>query len=162
MKTTLSTCAVTLAALISGSVFAGPVLAEDAPRADSPHDVMRADKDGDGRVSRAEATAAGTERSAEWFDKLDLNKDGYVTQDEMKQARATRHETMRADMQQKMDERFKEADANNDGQLSLDEVQAKMPRLADRFSTLDTDKNGLLSKEELAHGHPHHGPQPQS
>ena len=53
---------------------------------------MHADTDGDGRVSRAEATAAGAERSGEWFDKLDLNKDGYVTQDEMKQARETRHE----------------------------------------------------------------------
>ena len=49
-----------------------------------------------------------------------------------------------------MEERFKEADTNGDGQLSLDEVQAKMPRLAERFTALDTDKNGLLSKEELA------------
>ena len=57
-------------------------------------------------------------------------------------------------MKEKMEERFKEADANSDGQLSLDEVQAKMPRLAERFSTLDTDKNGMLSKEELKHGAP--------
>ena len=35
---------------------------------------MRADTDGDGRVSRAEATAAGAERSGEWFDKLDLEQ----------------------------------------------------------------------------------------
>jgi hypothetical protein len=154
MKTTLSTCALTLAALIAGPAFAG-----DKPTSDSRRgDVMRADTDGDGRVSRAEATAAGSERSGEWFDKLDLNKDGYVTSDEMKQARETR----RGDMKQKMDERFKEADTNADGQLSLDEVQAKMPRLAERFSTLDTDKNGQLSKEELAHGHPHHGAQPQT
>ena len=55
-------------------------------------------------------------------------------------------------MKEKMEERFKEADANGDGQLSLDEVQAKMPRMAERFSTLDTDKNGLLSKDELKHG----------
>ena len=48
---------------------------------------MRADTDGDGRVSRAEAEAAGSKRSSDWFDKLDLNKDGYVTQDEMRQAR---------------------------------------------------------------------------
>jgi Ca2+-binding EF-hand superfamily protein len=75
----------------------------------------------------------------------------------MKQARATR----RGEMKQKMDERFKAADVNADGQLSLDEVQARMPRLADRFATLDTDKNGQLSKEELAHGRPHRGPQPQ-
>jgi len=153
MKTTLSTCALTLAALFAGSAFAG-----DQPSSDAPHDAMRADTDGDGRISRAEATAAGSERSSQWFDKLDLNKDGYVTSDEMKQARETRRDNMRA----KMDERFKEADTNSDGQLSLDEVQAKMPRLADRFTTLDTDKNGQLSKDELAKGRPHHGPQPQS
>ena len=157
MKTTLSTCALTLAVLFSGAAVAG-----DQPRSDAPRDSMRADTDGDGRISRAEATAAGSERSSEWFDKLDLNKDGYVTSDEMKQARETRGDNMRAGMKQKMEERFKEADTNGDGQLSLDEVQAKMPRLADRFTTLDTDKNGQLSKEELAKGRPHHGPQPQS
>jgi hypothetical protein len=154
MKTTLSTCALTLAALIAGPAFAGDKPTSDAPR----HDAMRADTDGDGRVSRAEAMAAGSERSAEWFDKLDLDKDGYLTPDELKQARATR----RGDMKQMMDERFKEADTNGDGQLSLDEVQARMPRLAERFTVLDTDKNGLLSKEELARGRPHRGPQPQN
>jgi Ca2+-binding EF-hand superfamily protein len=148
MKTTLSTCALTLAALFAGGAFAA-----DKPTSDAPRDhVMRADTDGDGRVSRAEATAAGSERSAEWFDKLDLDKDGYVTSDEMKQARATR----RGDMKEKMEERFKEADVNADGQLSLDEVQAKMPKLAERFSTLDKDKNGFLTKSELQR--PRHAP----
>ena len=60
-----------------------------------------------------------------------------------------------------MEARFKEADANSDGQMSLDEAQAKMPRLAERFSTLDADKNGLLSKEEIRHGAPHHGKRPE-
>jgi Ca2+-binding EF-hand superfamily protein len=154
MKTTFTTCAIAIAALLAGHAMAG-----DSPKSDAPRDEMRADTDHDGRISRAEATAAGSERSAEWFDKLDLNKDGYVTQDEMRQA----HESRRAEMQAKMEERFKEADANNDGQLSLEELQAKMPRLAERFSTLDTDKNGFLSKDELKHGGPHHGgPPPQS
>ncbi|HEV7605731.1 MAG TPA: EF-hand domain-containing protein [Steroidobacteraceae bacterium] len=150
-------------ALGLATLFAGASFAGDTPRSDAPHDAMRADKDGDGRVSRAEATSAGAERSAEWFDKLDLNKDGYITSEEMKQAREARHEHMRGEMKEKMEARFKEADANGDGQLSLDEVQAKMPRLADRFTTLDTDKNGQLSKDELKHGGPgHHPPQPQS
>ena len=37
-------------------------------------------------------------------------------------------------------------------QLSLDEVQANMPRMAERFSKIDKDKNGLLSREELQRG----------
>lgn len=150
MKTTF--CALGLAALMAGTAYAG-----DTPRSDAPRDVMHSDKDGDGRVSRAEATSASAERSGAWFDKLDANKDGYVTQEEMKQARETR----RGHMREKADEHFKAADANSDGQLSLDEVQAKMPRLADRFNTLDSDKNGLLSKEELRNGRGAHRP-PQS
>jgi Ca2+-binding EF-hand superfamily protein len=144
MKTTLSTCALGLAALLAGSAFAG----------NPSHDAMRADKDGDGRVSRAEAESAGAERSAEWFDKLDLDKDGYVTAEESKQAHQARREHMRGEMKEKMEQRFKEADANSDGQLSLDEVQAKMPRMAERFSQLDADKNGMLSKDELKQGRP--------
>jgi len=148
--------AVGLAALLTGTAYAG-----DPPKSDAPHG-MQADKDGDGRVSRAEATSSGAERSGEWFDKLDLNKDGYLSQEEMKQARDNRHQ-MHGDMKEKMEARFKEADANADGQLSLDEVQAKMPRLAERFTSLDTDKNGLLSKDELKHGSPgRRPPSPQS
>jgi Ca2+-binding EF-hand superfamily protein len=153
MKINFSTCAIGLAALLAGTAYAG-----DPPKSDAPHG-MHADQDGDGRVSRAEATNSGAERSGEWFDKLDLNKDGYLTQEEMKQARATRH----GDMKEKMEARFKEADVNSDGQISLEEAQAKMPRVAERFTTLDTDKNGMLSKDELKHGAPgHRPPQPQS
>lgn len=154
MKTTLSTCAMAIAALLAGHAIAG-----DQPRSDAPRDEMRADKDGDGRVSRAEANAAATERSNEWFDKLDLNKDGFITPEETRQARETRH----GEMREAFDEHFKAADANGDGQLSLDEVQANMPRLAERFSTLDQDKNGQLSKEELQKGGGHRrGPEPKS
>jgi Ca2+-binding EF-hand superfamily protein len=156
MKITFSTCAVSLAALLAGTAYAG-----DPPKSDAPH-AMQADKDGDGRVSRAEATSSGAERSGEWFDKLDLNKDGYLTQEEMKQARDTRN-GRHGEMKEKMEARFKEADVNGDGQISLDEAQSKMPRVAERFSTLDTDKNGLLSKDELKHSRSgHRPPQPQS
>jgi len=154
MKYTLSIC-VAIAALLMGHALAG-----DNPRSDAPRDEMRADKDGDGRVSRAEADAAAAERTGEWFTKLDLDKDGYVTQEETRQARETR----RGDMQERFDEHFKSADANSDGQLSLDEVQTSMPRLAERFATVDKDKNGFLSKDELqrgGRGGGHHKPQPQ-
>ena len=109
---------------------------------------MHSDADGDGRVSREEAAAAATERSNKWFDKLDADKDGFVTKEEMSKAREDR----RAAMRTKMDEHFKAADLNGDGQLSLDEVQAKMPRMADRFNDLDKNKDGQLSKDELKRG----------
>lgn len=146
MKTPLY--AVAVAALLAGQTQAG-----DPPRGDS----MRADKDGDGRVSRAEAEAAGDQRTKDWFDKLDLDKDGYVTQEETRQARETRHDQMR----QKFEASFKAADINNDGQLSLDEAQAKMPKLAERFDKLDKDKNGLLSQEEMKRGPHHRMPEPK-
>ncbi len=155
MKTTLSTCLVAAAVLLAGAASAG-----DQPRSDGP-DVMRSDTDGDGRISRAEATAASAERSGKWFDELDLNKDGFVTQEEARQARETRRGKMQAEMKAKMEQRFKDADANGDGSLSLDEAQAKMPRLAEHFSTLDKDKNGLLSREELNDARPHRGHAPQ-
>jgi hypothetical protein len=135
-------------ALAMAGLLAGHAMAGEGPRGDA----MRSDTDGDGRISRAEAEAAGSRRSSEWFDKLDLNQDGYVTQDEINQAKESR----RGEMKARFDERFKEADVNSDGQLSLDEVQAKMPKLADRFSTLDQDKNGLLSRDELKRGGPGH------
>lgn len=153
MKTISTTCALTLAALLAGTAVAGdPSTTTSSPRQ------MRADTDGDGRVSRAEASAAGAKRSGDWFDKIDLDKDGYVTQEEMRQARETRRGALR----EKSGEHFKAADANGDGQLSLDEVQAKMPGLAERFSQVDKDGNGFLTKEELRRGARHGRAQPQN
>ena len=51
-----------------------------------------ADKDGDGAISKAEADAAGMTRLSKNFDKLDANKDGKVSRDEMKMARQHRGE----------------------------------------------------------------------
>ena len=86
MKTPI--CA--LALLILG----GHAMAGDSPRSDAPHDMLRADTDGDGRVSRAEAEAAGSKKSTEWFDKLDTNKDGSISRQEYMSAKPEiRHES---------------------------------------------------------------------
>nr|WP_225583494.1 hypothetical protein [Pseudoxanthomonas sp. PXM02] len=52
-----------------------------------------------------------------------------------------------------MDERFTGLDTNKDGRLSRDEVKDK-GRFAERFDALDTNKDGFLSKEELTAGKP--------
>ncbi len=51
-----------------------------------------ADKDGDGSLSRAEVDAAGMKRLSRDFDKLDKNKDGKLTSDEMRDAMMMRHQ----------------------------------------------------------------------
>lgn len=143
MKISLPTCALALATLLAGTA-----LAADSHHKDGPRGLMRADTNADGRVSRDEAAALQAKMQGEWFDKVDLNKDGYVTEDELRKVRESRHDR-RGDARNRMHEHFKAADVNGDGQLSLDEVQTKMPRLAEKFADIDTDKNGLLSKEEL-------------
>lgn len=47
--------------------------------------------------------------------------------------------------------RFAQADKNGDGQLSLEEVQVAMPRLADGFDKADSNHDAQLSRDELRH-----------
>jgi hypothetical protein len=46
--------------------------------------LMAADKDGDGAISKAEADGAGMKRLSANFDKIDANKDGKITREEMR------------------------------------------------------------------------------
>jgi Ca2+-binding EF-hand superfamily protein len=102
------------------------------------------DTDGNGSVSRAEAEAS-TSWVAGQFDKLDADKDGQLTRDEMKAARKEGHERMR----EHAVERFKTADTNGDGGIDLAEAQTGMPKLAEQFSTVDTNNDGKVTPEEL-------------
>jgi Ca2+-binding EF-hand superfamily protein len=133
---------VTAIALAAGSA----AVAEDSPRDRAQGMWQKLDKDADGRVSRAEAEAAPHGKLASRFDAIDANKDGFLSPDEMRAAHGKKREQRGAQIQ----ERLKEADINGDGQISLDEAQAKLPRLAPRFNDLDSDKNGFLSAEELS------------
>ncbi len=74
--------------------------------------MMKLDTDKDGRISRVEA-AAGQARSAERFERMDVNKDGYID-------RVDRE--LRA--KQRTDEWFAKADADKDGKLSRAEIDA--------------------------------------
>ena len=66
-----------------------PVEPPKGERGRHMHERMKAaDKDGDGRISRAEAAAMP--RLAKHFDEIDTNKDGFITKDEMKAHREKR------------------------------------------------------------------------
>ena len=75
--------------LLSASIGTSAVLAQtppEAPKGDRAHKMHErfkaADKDGDGKISRAEAVAL--RRIAKHFDEIDTNKDGFVTKEELK------------------------------------------------------------------------------
>ena len=75
--------------LLSASIGASAAFAQTPPEppkgdhAKKMHERLKAaDKDGDGKISRAEAAAMP--RLAKHFDEIDTNKDGFITKEEMK------------------------------------------------------------------------------
>jgi hypothetical protein len=104
-----------------------------------------ADTNGDGMLSRAEAAALP--RLAERFETLDANRDGQVTRDEMRAARAHARGGNLIGL----------LDADGDGRVSKAEALAKAE---ERFNRADANRDGFLSAEELParHGKGHrHG-----
>ncbi|MGE0401144.1 MAG: EF-hand domain-containing protein [Kofleriaceae bacterium] len=81
------------------------------------------------------------ERRKERMEKLDTDKDGQISPEEMQAGRKQRAEDMRS--------RF---DANGDGKLTVDELsEGRMGRRLDP-ATVDSNKDGDISADELSAG----------
>lgn len=52
-------------------------------------------------------------------------------------------------MQKTMRERFAAADKNGDGRLTREEANGKMPRVHDNFQTIDQDKKGYVTFQDI-------------
>lgn len=104
-----------------------------------PDRIKHADKDGDGRLSRDEAAAMP--RLAKQFDQIDTNKDGFLSKDELQAMRAKHGEQRQA-----------RPDTDRDGNITRAEAE-RFPKLKDNFDKLDTNKDGVLSKEEMKAAH---------
>lgn len=59
-------------------------------------------------------------------------------------------EKCRAERTAAMDKRFKSADADGNGMISRTEADKTMPRLARHFERIDANKDGQVSREEMA------------
>jgi Ca2+-binding EF-hand superfamily protein len=119
-----------------------------------------ADKDDDGTLDRTEAEAMP--RVAKDFDAIDADKSGTVSLEEihdyMRAARQAMHEKgsghdMHGEgagpgMHERGAAHFKAADKDNDGTLDRTEAEA-MPHVAQHFDTIDADKSGTVSLEEI-------------
>ena len=111
-----------------------------------------ADKDRDGRLDRVEAQAFG-ERFNQHFERIDANSDGEIDREEMAKARRhARGQHGRHGMRSGMAYQhglIKGMDDDGDGAISRAELGNKVPRWSENFATIDADKDGKLSREEL-------------
>lgn len=107
---------------------------------------QKADTNNDGVVDRAEFDAQGAER----FKAIDVNGDGFATQDEMKafhEAQRAKFEAGKGDMAAKF---MKRLDKDNDGKISAAEWP-KDGRL--KFEKADANSDGFVTAEEMAQAH---------
>lgn len=98
---------------------AGAAVAQQAPNAGARG--LRADTDGDRRISQAEFVTRRVER----LTAADANRDGSVTAEE-------RRAVMQARKASRMGDRFQRLDANGDGSISREEFDARRAGRADR------------------------------
>ena len=137
LKTCLSVSAFTLAAVL---MLPAASFADNAAKLEAAF--KSADKDNDGTLDKTEAAAMP--RVSKNFDKIDTDKDGTVSMDEVKAAMMHAKQSMH----EKGEAAFKKADADNDGTLDKTEAKA-MPRVAKNFDAIDADKDGTVSMEEI-------------
>ena len=136
----------------------------------------RIDVDQDGLLSLEELTSPMMARSTRKFNRKDSDEDGFLTLEEFQQ---TRNDTSlnladiadeivqcvsdvkaesgdenimvpTADQFMSVEDKFANMDADSDGLISLDELQAKVTdKIAMSFITMDLDADNFVSEEEF-------------
>lgn len=107
---------------------------------------MQLDADGDGRISKVEASQSPL---AARFDAMDRNRDGYLVGSELRAGAEQRRSEHTAKRRAAMDAKFTAADADRDGKLSRAEAETNMPHIAKAFAFLDEDRDGFLTRADL-------------
>lgn len=153
------------AAALGATTIAG-VASAQAPaqsRNTAPRGMAAADANGDGIITRAEATAAADAM----FARMDKNRDGKISADERPGRRgAQAGEMTQQQLRERFLQRFDRADANKDGRLDQAERQNMATKRGDRRGGMmhrggeggrggmgmmmhaDTNRDGILTKAE--------------
>lgn len=92
---------------------------------------VASDANSDGKITREEAVAAATAKAGERFDKMlerfDADKDGALTQDEIKTGRK----------EARMERMFERADADKDGFISKEEAEDMRSKMRGKWMKRD-------------------------
>lgn len=137
---------------------------EDESRRQFMQMLMSTDADQDGKASYAEVTAAKPGFAKSDFDRVDRNKDGFITAADApkapqatdrpkkpgaKSATGNRAARLTPEQREKMRERLIGADTNADGYVSREEARTGLPNVTDeRFKAMDRNGDGKLGPED--------------
>ena len=121
--------------------------------------LKRADKDGDGKISKEEFTAGMPQRSggpspADIFSKIDTNSDGYIDESENAVAVKNMPQGPPPGGGANPMKVFEKADDDGDGKISKADFKAALPKGTDSatankvFDSMDTNQDGTVSAEE--------------
>lgn len=116
-----------------GGGMAGP--GGMGPGGCAPMMLLTLDADQDGKITEEEFRAGHTQR----FEALDTNHDGKISFEEMKAWRQPRNE-------QRMQAMFRRGDTDGDAAISRAEFDGRADQ---RFDRLDADHDGVLTEDEI-------------
>lgn len=142
-------------ALIAALLLAPAITLAATKNARLAEQFRRADADGNGMLSRAEAERAAP-LLAKQFDAIDANRDGRISAEEIRAFRRTGRSERRArggaqgtQAGAKFELYFARADTDGDGVLLRAEAERGLPRVAKKFERIDRDGDGRLTREEM-------------
>ena len=132
--------------IIAGTLALGALPAFANTDHDAKAKIKMLDTNGDGRLSRAEFVAGKEEQ----LRKLDANNDGVVTPGETSTSAPTEKQHFWNHTDKTKTDKINMADANGDGKVTADEAAAYADKL---FTQLDTNNDGYLTVAELEAAH---------
>ncbi len=106
--------------------------------------IQRLDGNGDGLLQKSEFQAFLDTQ----FEAADADKDGALSQEEMRGQFAAMRD-------QHFEERFAALDVDKSGGLTAEEMKGRSPRM---FERADTDKDGIVTLDELRNAFTRRGP----
>lgn len=115
-------------------------------------DFRKTDTDQDGAISRSEAEQAKAQLLVTNYDKIDANKNGSLSMQEIGVFLQTALQNAVRAQQQEFQKRLKAADKNKNGKLTKKELASakdKLPALEKNFDAIDGNKDKQITMEEI-------------